>query len=132
MKEIFLAGALFSEAEREFDKKIVEIAENFGFNVFWAIKDAKGLLKEERFKRTLKALDECDLMVAVLDGADVDSGTAWEVSRAYSRKKLIIGIRTDFRTLAPEGIVNQMIEMSLTKFVKSLDELKKVLQEYKK
>jgi len=129
MKKLFVAAPLFSEAERDFDKKIVELAESLGFLVFWAIKDVKGLPKEERFKKTTRAIDECNLMVAVLDGADVDSGTAWEISRAYASKKPIIGIRTDFRTLGKEGIVNQMIESSLTKLIKDFNELKEILNE---
>lgn len=41
----------------------------------------------------------CSSAFAVLDGVDVDSGTAWEIGYAYARGKPIIGLRTDFMSL---------------------------------
>ena len=38
-----------------------------------------------------------DTTVAVLDGIDVDSGTASEIGYAYGLGKRIYGLRTDFR-----------------------------------
>jgi nucleoside 2-deoxyribosyltransferase len=43
------------------------------------------------------SIREADGMVAVLDGIDVDSGTAAEIGYAYGLGKRIYGIRTDFR-----------------------------------
>ena len=34
---------------------------------------------EQIFQANLQALNECDLMVAMLDGSQVDDGTAWEI-----------------------------------------------------
>jgi nucleoside 2-deoxyribosyltransferase len=39
----------------------------------------------------------CDAMIAVLDGVDVDSGTASEIGFAYALGKRVFGLRTDFR-----------------------------------
>jgi nucleoside 2-deoxyribosyltransferase len=39
----------------------------------------------------------CDGLVAVLDGVDVDSGTAAEIGFAYGLGMPIFGLRTDFR-----------------------------------
>jgi nucleoside 2-deoxyribosyltransferase len=39
----------------------------------------------------------CDAVVAVLDGVDVDSGTASEIGFAYALGKCVHGLRTDFR-----------------------------------
>ena len=51
-------------------------------------------------------------MVAVLDGADVDSGTAAEIGYAFARGKLIVGYRGDFRLSADNegGTVNLQVE----------------------
>ena len=38
-----------------------------------------------------------DLLVAVLDGVDVDSGTAGEIGFAYGLGKVVHGLRTDWR-----------------------------------
>jgi len=47
--------------------------------------------KNERMIRSVDAL------VAVLDGVDVDSGTAGEMGFAYGLGKPVFGLRTDFR-----------------------------------
>jgi nucleoside 2-deoxyribosyltransferase len=39
-------------------------------------------------------------MVAILDGSQVDDGTAWEIGYAYARGLPVWGLRTDFRTVA--------------------------------
>ena len=75
-------------------------------------------------------MNSSDIVVAVLDGVDVDSGTAWEIGYAYSREKPIIGIRTDFRTLS-DGIVNLMVEMSIVALARDEDELVKVLEKFR-
>jgi nucleoside 2-deoxyribosyltransferase len=43
------------------------------------------------------AIRACDLVVAVLDGVDVDSGTASEIGFAYGLGKRSYGLRTDMR-----------------------------------
>jgi nucleoside 2-deoxyribosyltransferase len=54
------------------------------------VNHALGKGNEERIRA-------CDGVVAVLDGIDVDSGTAAEVGFAYALGKRIYGLRTDFR-----------------------------------
>jgi nucleoside 2-deoxyribosyltransferase len=46
------------------------------------------------------ALDQCEAVLAVLDGVDVDSGTSSEIGYAYARGKKILGYRGDFRLSA--------------------------------
>ena len=43
------------------------------------------------------AIEGVDVVVAVLDGSDVDSGTASEVGFAFARGKTIYGYRGDIR-----------------------------------
>ncbi len=52
------------------------------------------------------------MIVAVLDGTDVDSGTAAEIGYGFARGKVIIGYRGDFRIAAEnEGaIVNLQVD----------------------
>ena len=58
------------------------------------------------------AIDRSDWVLAVLDGIDVDSGTAAEIGYAFARGKIILGYRGDFRLAADnEGaIVNLQVE----------------------
>jgi len=57
-------------------------------------------------------IDGCDMVFAVLDGVDVDSGTAAEIGYACAKGKPILGYRGDFRVSADnEGaIVNLQVE----------------------
>ncbi|MCA9832486.1 MAG: nucleoside 2-deoxyribosyltransferase [Thermomicrobiales bacterium] len=57
-------------------------------------------------------IDRSDAVFAVLDGVDVDSGTAAEIGYAFGTGKKVYGIRTDFR-LAGDNLgstVNLQIE----------------------
>ncbi len=56
-------------------------------------------------------------MIAVLDGVDVDSGTAAEIGYAFGIGKLIVGYRGDFRLSADnEGsTVNLQVEYFIRK-----------------
>lgn len=40
--------------------------------------------QEGIFSKNVATIDETDMVVAVLDGVDVDSGTAWEIGYAYA------------------------------------------------
>jgi nucleoside 2-deoxyribosyltransferase len=56
--------------------------------------------KLEIFSRCKSHLDDTDILIALLDGPQVDDGTSWEIGYFYARKspeQKIIGIRTDFR-----------------------------------
>jgi nucleoside 2-deoxyribosyltransferase len=70
-------------------------------------------------------------MVAILDGTQVDDGTAWEIGYHYSSGGKIIGIRTDFRRAGETNSskVNAMIECSCLTIVGSLDHLVSKLKE---
>jgi nucleoside 2-deoxyribosyltransferase len=63
-------------------------------------------------KNNADAINECDGLVAILDGTDVDSGTSAEIGYAAAFKKPILGYRGDFRLSADnEGsIVNLQVE----------------------
>lgn len=59
-----------------------------------------------------EAIRRCDLVIAVLDGVDVDSGTASEIGFAYGLGKPSFGLRTDSR-LAGDNLgstVNLQVE----------------------
>ena len=124
-KLIYVAGPLFNDAERGHDERIAAICEQMGLRTFLPHRDA-GLQNHENgdavFRSDLRNLEAADYVVANLDGADVDAGTAWEIGYAFARGKPIIGIRTDRRVLEPWARVNLMIAQS-TCVIDSLAEL---------
>jgi hypothetical protein len=58
------------------------------------------------------SIADADGVVAILDGVDVDSGTASEIGFAFAQGKRIYGLRTDFRLASDnEGsIVNLQVQ----------------------
>lgn len=118
MKTVYLAAPLFSEAECDFNRKLRDELISAGFTVFLPQEDSnnvKDILNRQKiiFNKNLKGIENSDIIVAVIDGADVDSGTAWEIGFAFAKAKPVLGLRTDFRTLGIEGTVNLMIERSV-------------------
>ena len=74
-------------------------------------------------------------MIALLDGSQVDDGTAWEVGYFYARKspgQRIIRVGTDFRRAEEsEGAVaNAMIECSRDWIVRSRAELLEAVSQF--
>lgn len=57
-------------------------------------------------------IDTSDAVLSILDGPDVDSGTAAEIGYAFAKNKPIVGYRGDFRLSADNvgGIVNLQVE----------------------
>ena len=108
-----------------------------GFSVFLPQEDAKDNLdqRDDRnhlsiFNQCLSGLKKSDIVVAVLEGTDIDSGTAWEIGYAYAKGKPVIGLRTDFRIQTPGERVNLMIQESLTEYADSVEVLKDILKKY--
>jgi len=127
---IYLAGPLgFSEAGRAFVPKLKRLLAANGHRVVdpFALTDTSkvqrmryGASKRAAWRKLDReigaanraAIDRSDAIVAVLDGTDVDSGTAAEIGYGFARGKLIVGYRGDFRLSADnEGsTVNLQVE----------------------
>lgn len=132
-KKIYLAGPLFSHAELEYNRRLRDLLLSKGFSVFLPQEDAEDTAYERDkqsqeyiFKKCAGGVDGSDIVVAVLDGVDVDSGTAWEIGYAYAKDIPVIGLRTDFRSLS-DGIVNLMVEMAIVALARDEDELLKIM-----
>jgi len=128
---VYLAGPLFSQAEvlwgREVKRAIQEALP--GAVVIWPHETAS---PEGIFASNLGSLQGCDLMVAILDGPQVDDGTAWEVGYHYALhgRPAIVGIRTDFRKAGETSTsrVNAMIEGACCGIAGDLEEMKSILR----
>jgi len=115
---IYLAAPLFSTAERTYNAILSDLLEQHLFEVFLpqeAGDDTNTRMKIEQeliFSKNKDDLDRADIVVAVIDGADADSGTAWEMGYAYAHNKPVIAVRTDFRRVGTHEQVNLMLEES--------------------
>ena len=139
---IYLAGPLFTEAERIWHTQTKALLlqsaaqRDMALDVIWPyelitseeIAALGSAARQEIFRRCKDGLDNAHIVVALLDGTQVDDGTAWEIGYFFSRKsagQTIIGIRTDFRKAGESAtaIVNAMIEMACDRIVHDRDDL---------
>jgi nucleoside 2-deoxyribosyltransferase len=96
--KIYMAGPLFTAAERRFNELLRDSLEELGHEV-WLPQEHEPRDRTARaiFETDIEGLDSCDVVVANMDGPDPDSGTCWECGYAY-QKKPIVAYRTDFRS----------------------------------
>jgi nucleoside 2-deoxyribosyltransferase len=132
-QNVYLAGPLFSEAERVFNARLAALLEDFT-KVYLPQRDG-GLMSEmmaigvpsdvaarQVFNLDMNAIKEADYVIAILDGRAIDEGVAFELGIAFSQSKRCVGLQTDSRRLAPWGN-NPMITGSLETVFMSVDEL---------
>lgn len=113
--QIYIAGPLFTLAERRFNEELAEAIASSGSAVRVMLPQREVLdlvgkpeFSKLAFRRCLDGVDACDAVVAVIDGADADSGTCVEIGYAMAKGKRVVGVRTDFRGSEDHG-VNLMV-----------------------
>lgn len=141
--KIYFAGPLFSEAERDWIRATIRKIEALGLtpggNKLEIIFPYDLMTQEEIaalgdkaiweiFSRCKSHLEDAGLVIALLDGTQVDDGTAWELGYFYavrSPDRKIIGIRTDFRRAGEceSSNANAMIACSCDRIVTSTQAL---------
>lgn len=125
--KIYLAAPLFTQVERKWNRELAKAIESAlpQCSVFLPqdIK-VKHRYNDPRhyaviFKSCVQGIEEADVVLAILDGADADSGTSFEVGYAFARGKPIIGVRTDFRRGQEKGL-NIMLSRACTYYIPDL------------
>lgn len=109
---IYFAASLFTQAERTWNRHLTDALKRAMPEIALTMpQDFKtdGKYNDSRrygdlFRMCVAGIDSAAAVLAILDGAEVDSGVAWEMGYAYALKKPIIGIRTDFRPGADRGV----------------------------
>ncbi|HPP79044.1 nucleoside 2-deoxyribosyltransferase, partial [Methanospirillum sp.] len=110
--KVYLAAPLFSESECDYNRKIADILTGYALQVHLPqdcgdSEHSRDLsIQQKIFASNLRALDNADIIIAIIDGADADSGTSWEIGYAYAKRKKIISLRTDFRRVGVSEMVN--------------------------
>jgi len=130
--KVYIAGPLHNEGERWYLESIDSLCRDLGYETYLPHRDA-GLCSpsgdgcEFFFQRDWHALDEVDMLVAVLNGPEVDPGTAWEVGYAFARSCPIFGLYEDTRISDPKASINLMIYNSATILCNSKELLREKL-----
>lgn len=137
---IYQAGPLFSDAERQWHEALKAKLVAAGHEPVWPGDLVHGedvqRWGKDAVRRIMEvdraALDSCQMVLALLDGAQVDDGTAWEIGYAYARGIPVIGIRTDFRQAGETAgsRVNAMIEASCREIVRNAQEAVRAISRF--
>lgn len=109
--KIYLANALFGQADRDFNDKVAKIIrdnipgvdlyvpqENMGIN-----DKNKTVTSQDITNADMDKLLQCDVLFAIIDGAEIDSGVAAEIGSFYTLgvlkelNKPIYALCTDIR-----------------------------------
>lgn len=120
---IYVAGALFSIAEQSFNTQLKKelLNLNSDLNIILPQDEAKKHLGKDNFEQLIftsceEEVTKADIILAILEGSDIDSGTCIELGLAFAQNKKIIGVRTDFRGSEIEGL-NIMVRKVLNHYI---------------
>jgi nucleoside 2-deoxyribosyltransferase len=122
---LYLAGPLFTFAERQFNAclaaaiqdRLPEMTLVLPQTFAESISGTPGFI-EEMFRFCIASIDTSSAVLAILDGADADSGTCIEIGYALAKNKRIIGLRTDIRASEDRGL-NLMVSNACTHLIRA-------------
>lgn len=103
IRKVYLAGPMgFAESWTAYREELHQGLEALGFTVIDPFDfDTQGPLTRDVAlaigARNFQCIDTADLVLAVLDGQEVDSGTATEIGYARARWTPVFGLRSDTR-----------------------------------
>ena len=140
---IYIAGPLFSDAEREYNECLNNFLKRLGFETFLPQHDGhklsdlldkdfpKSVAIDTIFKKDIEEIQKSDILVFIMDGRIPDEGACVEVGYAYSLGKECIGLKTDCRSLM-SGLDNPLILGTIkNRVAKNLKELETFLFQIK-
>lgn len=137
MPTLYYAGPLFTAAERDWNagnverlRRVLAPTTVLVPQEFCAALDQVPGPRDYGaiFRACVDHLHGSDAVLAILDGPDGDSGTAWEMGYAFARGIPVIGLRTDWRP-AEDGSSNCMLSRGCRRVVRDLDGALGALQE---
>jgi hypothetical protein len=145
---IYVAGPLFSEAERRFNLDLTERLEVLGFRVFLPQRDGverdkqpyDAMSQQER-RQAMFDLDRAqiiasDVFLFVLDGRVPDEGACVELGIAHCHKwlqngeKLLVGLHTDSRAAFVGARLNPMVRIPLDYVADDEETLLQILSDH--
>ena len=130
-KNVYFAAPLFSEAEREYNLKIVHILEKYDYKDFLPQRDGylapelKGKTEQEVktmiFNKDYEEVKKADIVFVLLDGRAPDEGACVELGIAYESGKRCYGFKSDARSVELNMDLNPMISECFIHLFYNLD-----------
>ena len=131
MDIVYWAGPLFTQAERDWNARIANGLRDAGLTVILpqeraeeVTRPGEALPARRLYEYAVEGVRAADVVVAVLDGPDPDSGTSFECGYAHALGKPFVGLRTDFRMGGDDSAfsVNLMLSQSAAACVRVTSE----------
>ena len=134
--KLYIAGKLCGSSEVELLEKVAKLCEDKGFETFLPHRDVgpcKNIKNVERIFKgdIIEGFQNCQGVVAILEGLHVGAGTAWELGYAYAKKIPVIGLKTDEPVEEALDCLSPII-IGSTKIVTTLKELESELEKLRK
>ena len=130
-KKIYFAGPMFNHAEKDFNLKITNVLEEFGYEVFLPQRDGieaallEGKSEEELIKMIFELdageVQKADILFMNIDGRVPDEGACVELGIAYGCGKRCYGFKTDTHSVELGLDMNPMISGCMIKLFKNYD-----------
>lgn len=123
---LYVAGPLFTQAERLWNAALAARLAAAGHEVVLPqteVRNIATLDADTIFRIDVDGVRSAEAVVAILDGADADSGTCFECGLAHALGIPIVAIRTDFRgggdALPGQGLatINLMLSQAASAIV---------------
>ncbi|MEO6807977.1 MAG: nucleoside 2-deoxyribosyltransferase [Isosphaeraceae bacterium] len=127
---LYVAGPLFTQAERIWNTALAAHLTEGGHEVFLPqteVQNIAALDADTIVRIDVDGVRAAETVVAILDGADADSGTCFECGLAFALGIPIVAIRTDFRgggdALPGQGLatINLMLSQAASAIVHLAD-----------
>ncbi len=115
-KRVYMAGPLFNEGDRYTNQCNSDALRKAGYATFLPQEivinnESSELVKAGCFYMDLKAIRECDLLLANCNGIEIDSGTAAEIGLAYALGKRMLVYKSDVRNYYNEvHVLNNFVD----------------------
>ncbi|MDP4012399.1 MAG: nucleoside 2-deoxyribosyltransferase [Candidatus Nanoarchaeia archaeon] len=125
----YIAGHLWKEEDRKKLDQLDSLCKRLGIETFVPHRDVGVYEKGDSksfFKKDSEAIDDCQVIIALLDWKLVGSGTAWEIGYAYAKGIPVIALVEDLKSI---NTFDRMCVMTFNsaRLVENLEELKKEL-----
>jgi nucleoside 2-deoxyribosyltransferase len=113
--KVYLAAPVFRQVERMYNRRLAEALcarlpnSEVVLPQDFRVGPGEASFNDRRhiasvYRRCTEAIASADVVLALLDGADADSGVAFEVGFARGLGKPVLGVRTDYRQLQIKGL----------------------------
>ena len=129
--KVYFAAPLFNQSEQDYNLKITNILESYGYEVFLPQRDGylaaelEGMTQEEVmdkiFHKDLEEVLKADIIFVMLDGRAPDEGACVELGIGYANGKRCYGFKTDARSVEFGLDLNPMITGCFKKLFYDLD-----------